>query len=153
MDGNGNPDDYEGMQAGRSDGLLLSATFAIELTNGNDGRGNKWFSSAKVRKQIETQLLAAGHEREPFDHPVRLVITRILGTGQRKWDADSILRGNSKELIDALVAIGWFVDDGPRWITRVDGEQDDTRRQDGPAVKLEVWGSCNVKRTVEGNDH
>lgn len=118
---------------------LHSATFNIELTNGNDGRGNKWFSSAKVRSKIEQQLRAEGHEREPFGHPVRLVITRVLKPRQSKWDADSILRGNSKELIDALVAIGWFVDDGPKWITRVDGEQDDMRRQDGPAVVVDVY--------------
>ena len=120
-------------------GLVLSRTFRIALTNGNDGRGNRWFSSAKVRKEIETDLRLLQEEREPFRQPVRLEITRILGKGEHKWDYDSVLRGNVKELLDALVAIGWFVDDSPKWITGVVGLQDDSQRVNGPAVKVEVF--------------
>lgn len=118
---------------------ILSVTLPIELTNGNDGRGNKWFSSAKVRKVIEAQLRQLGHQRAPYGHKVSMRVTRILGPRQSKWDADSILRGNSKELIDALVAIGWFVDDGQKWISEVTSAQDDTQRQNGPSVLVEVF--------------
>ena len=118
---------------------LISPTLPVELTNGNDGRGSKWFSSAKVRKQIEQTLRLHGFEREPFDRPVHVDITRILGKGQRLWDADSVLRGNAKELIDALVAVGWFVDDGPKYIYSVHGYQDETQRDNGPSVRVTIY--------------
>ncbi|MEM7784960.1 MAG: hypothetical protein AAF939_03240 [Planctomycetota bacterium] len=116
----------------------ISITLPIELTNGNDGRGNRWFSSSKVRKDIEAELRLLGLPRQPFEVPVRIHITRVLGRGQRFWDADSLLRGNSKELIDALVSIGWFVDDGPKYVTRVSASQDASQRDNGPAVTVTV---------------
>ena len=99
---------------------LHLAELPIELNNGNDGRGGRWFSSAKVRKQIEATLRATGHTMAmPFFGKVSLMVTRILGPRQQKWDADSYQRGNLKELIDALVVCGWFVDDGPKYIEEV----------------------------------
>ena len=120
---------------------IITRTIPIELTNDNNGRGNKWFSSAKVRKEIEATLRVLGLERDPFDHPVRIHITRVLGSGQRFWDEDSKLRGNSKELIDALVAVGWFVDDGPKYVTDVTASQDASQRVNGPCVVVEVFKS------------
>lgn len=120
---------------------LLDITLGIRLTNGNDGRGNRWYRSANVRDRIETELRALGLVRDPFPVPVRLIVTRILGAGQRLWDASSIGRGNWKELEDALVVCGWFHDDGPEWITCVDFRQDRSRRGDGPAVRIEVFES------------
>ena len=121
--------------------LLLDITLPIELTNGNDGRGNKWFSSAKVRKQIEATLIALGLKRKPFGVPVRVFVTRVLGKGQRLWDSSSIGRGNWKEIEDALVAVGWFHDDGPKWITETRFLQDDSQRENGPAVRVEIFES------------
>lgn len=120
---------------------MLDITLPIELTNGNDGRGNKWFSSAKVRKKIEQQLRALSLERTPFDVPVRVCVTRILGKGQRLWDSSSIGRGNWKEIEDALVAVGWFVDDGPKWIIETRFFQDDLQRENGPAIRVQVMAS------------
>jgi hypothetical protein len=97
--------------------LLLSAELPIELTNGNDGRGSKWFSSAKVRDKIERDLRTLGMVRSPFDCPVIVRVTRLCGKGQRLWDSSSVGRGNWKEIEDALVVLGWFVDDGPKYIT------------------------------------
>ena len=55
---------------------------------------------------------------------------RLLGKGQRLWDYDSIGRGSAKELLDAVVATGWFVDDGPQWITGCRYDQDADKGQD-----------------------
>ncbi len=100
--------------------IIHTAEFQIELTNGNDGRGGRWFSSSRMRKQIEEILRADGHKRKsPFDGSVSLMVTRVLGARQKRWDADSFQRGNLKELIDALVVLGWFVDDGPKFISEV----------------------------------
>ena len=58
--------------------------------------------------------------------PVTIIVTRVLGKGERKWDADSVLRGSCKQLIDAIVATGLLVDDGPKYVALVVGQQDDT---------------------------
>jgi hypothetical protein len=123
--------------------ILHSAELPIELNNGNDGRGGKWFSSAKVRTKIEALLRATGHVRpKPFDRAVCLLVTRILGPRQQKWDADSYQRGNLKELIDALVVCGWFVDDGPKFIEEVRFRQlAKTPRPDKSTTLIEVMGN------------
>lgn len=114
--------------------------FPLEINNGNDGRGSKWFSSSKLRKRFEQNIFVlGGGRRTPFEGRVSLRITRILGKRQQLWDADSVGRGSVKELIDAMVACGWFVDDGPKYIRPVDYRQDETRREDGPAVQIEVF--------------
>jgi len=119
--------------------LLLRELLPVKLTNGNDGRGSRWFKADKRRKAIVKQL--AGLKREPFSDPVRVVLTRVLGKGERLWDADSVGRGNAKELIDSLVELGWWVDDGPKFIRECDYRQDANRRDDGSAVLVEVF-SC-----------
>jgi hypothetical protein len=120
---------------------ILCKVFRIELTNGNDGRGSKWFRTAAVRQRIARTL--ANERRTPFEHPVEIRITRILGANQRLWDADSVGRGNAKELIDSLVELGWFHDDGPKWITHCDYRQDAQSRASGPAVMIEVFSATS----------
>ena len=110
----------------------------FELTNGNDGRGSKWFSSAKLRKQFESDLRKLGHIRQPYPWPVMVTVTRILGPNQSLWDTSSIGRGNWKEIEDALVACGWFTDDSPRYITRTTFDQDSCRRKSGPSIEVMI---------------
>jgi hypothetical protein len=119
--------------------LLLHKILPFELTNGNDGRGSKWFSSAKLRKNFEKNLRLLGYERKPFAMPVLVTVTRILGQGQRLWDSSSIGRGNYKELEDALVAIGWFHDDSPKWITETRFYQDASRRDLGSSIEIQIY--------------
>jgi hypothetical protein len=128
----------------------MKITLPIELTNGNDGRGSKWFSSAKLRKQYEAIFRQLGMVREPFAYPVTVTVTRILGPRQSLWDSSSIGRGNWKEIEDALVACGWFVDDSPKYITRTIFEQDATNRLAGPAVMVEIIPSGNYTEQVLG---
>jgi hypothetical protein len=107
-------------------------------SNNNSGRGNAFWRSAKERESIEWQLTAKGFRRKPYDKCVDVILTRILGPRQSLWDADSVLRGNAKELMDSLVALGWFHDDGPKYIRHCDGRQDATRRDLGPCWEIEV---------------
>lgn len=118
---------------------LLDVTLPIELTNNNQGQGHKWFSSAKARKKLEESLLLLRQRREPFEIPVKVVITRILGKNQRLWDSSSVLRGNYKQLEDAMVSIGWFHDDSPKYITVTLGLQDANQRDKGPAVRIQIF--------------
>lgn len=109
----------------------------FELRNLNEGRGSHWGTRVNYRKLAERILRTMGKiPDEPIQGPVRLTITRVLGPRQRLWDADSVLRGNAKELIDALVAVGWLVGDGPRVVTEAIGQQDATRRDEGPATHI-----------------
>lgn len=117
---------------------LHEALIPFELTNGNDGRGNKWYSTAKTRKNFERLLRMLGMARQPYDKKVSLRVVRVLGPRQKLWDTDSVGRGNSKELIDSLVEIGWFHDDSPRWLD-VSFGQDASRRNEGPAIQLIVF--------------
>lgn len=125
--------------------LLHSAELPIELTNGNDGRGSKWFSSAKIRDRIESQLRLQGHERKPFAKPVMVRFTRVLGKRQQLWDADSGLRGNAKEIMDSLVVLGWFEDDGPKFITEVQFRQRTPKVRMSPKVIVEVFESTTLE--------
>ena len=118
--------------------ILYETTLPIELTNGNDGRGSKWFSSANARKKIEKTLRQLGMVREPFNQPVKVTVTRIIGKGQRMWDTSSVGRGNWKEIEDAMVVCGWFHDDCPQWITATTFRQDDSQRHNGPAIKVTI---------------
>ena len=102
---------------------LIEITLPICLTNNNAGQGRSWHKSATDRKHFE-QILRADHlVRSPFGLPVSLEVIRNIGPRQRMWDADSILRGSAKGLIDALTACGWFVDDKPEHIMQVVGSQ------------------------------
>jgi hypothetical protein len=119
--------------------LLHSAIIQLKLTNANAGRGFSWHSKAQDRNEIETILRCDGHVRSPFDCPVVVHLTRILGNRQNYWDSESGLRGNSKELFDALVAIGWFHNDCYQWIKETRFFQDNTQRKNGPSILIEVF--------------
>ena len=128
----------------------IAITLPIELTNGNDGRGSKWFSSAKMRKEIEATLRALRMTRdEPIPYQCVNTVTRILGKGQRLWDSSSIGRGNWKEIEDAMVACGWWVDDSLKYIAQTIFMQDDTRREIGPCVELVIseYKEANAAKT------
>ncbi len=118
---------------------LLSVRLPIELKNSNDGQGRAWFATDKSRKSAERTLRELGHVREPFGFPVVVHVTRVLGQRQRLWDSSSGLRGNYKQIEDALVACGWFTDDGPDYIHETRFFQDATQKSGGASVVLEVW--------------
>jgi hypothetical protein len=118
--------------------VLIVQTLPLELKNYNTGRGHAHWQSTKIRKEYESVLRARRLTRQPFDRCVDVVLCRVLGPKQRLWDADSVLRGSAKELIDSLVACGWFHDDGPEWIRRAVGIQDKSQRHNGPAVVIAV---------------
>ena len=118
---------------------LFSVTIPIELTNSNNGQGRGWHKSASDRKKFERILKRLGLVRTPFDVPVIVHVTRILGKGQRMWDASSGLRGNYKALEDACTACGWWFDDSPKYISEVRFFQDKKRRGEGPAVMIEFF--------------
>ena len=123
---------------------MHSVTLPFALTNGNEGRTKTYWKPARFRKQVEAELMLTGHSRRPWPMPVVVHVTRILGPRQSKFDADSLQRGNLKEVIDSLVTVGWFVDDGPKWIIECRCFQDDENRADGPAIRIEVFDAATT---------
>tara|TARA_B100001059_G_scaffold236189_1_gene285336 strand:+ start:2598 stop:3005 length:408 start_codon:yes stop_codon:yes gene_type:complete len=110
----------------------------FEISNKNNGQGRSWHGSAKDRKRFEFEIRSLGLVRTPYLFPVSVHVVRVLGKGQRFWDSSSVLRGNYKQLEDALVACGWFTDDSMTFIKRTSSDQDSTRRDQGPAVELTI---------------
>lgn len=108
-----------GMGAGEwfsVEGCLFAARLPMRLTNGNTGRTTSWHLSARNRCAAEAALKAWGLVRSPVVGKVSILLRRVLAKGEKEWDAGSWHRGNWKEIQDALVACGWFEDDGPRFI-------------------------------------
>jgi len=124
--------------------LVLTEFLKIKLTNGNNGQGKRWQKADRDRNELELELRCFHGTRKPFEFPVRLLVTRVLGPGESMWDYSSISRGNWKQIEDSLVACGWFVDDGPKFITGIVFEQDSRNRKSGPGVRIEIY------RTAEG---
>ena len=119
--------------------LVLTVKVPVKLSNNNAGQGNSWHKSANDRKKIEKLLKSMRLQREPFKHPCTIEIIRVLGHRQRLWDFDSIGRGSAKQLIDSLVAVGWFFDDKPEHIRGCFYHQDNSQRENGPATIINVY--------------
>lgn len=65
-----------------------------------------------------------------------VVVTRVLGPRQRRMDRDN-LAWLCKPLLDAVVAGGYLVDDSETWAD-IRYVQDETRRQEGPRIEVEI---------------
>ena len=141
---------------------LFTMVIKEKLSNNNQGQGRGWHKSAKDRKTMDQKVGQSmivtydGDEMQyaPFAESlagtqlsdlVVLTVTRVLGKGERKWDADSILRGNSKQLLDAIVGTKLLKDDNPKYVALVIGMQDDTRREIGPLIEVGFY------ETLDGN--
>lgn len=104
--------------------LLRELQIPIELTNNNAGRTTHFGRSAAQRRKYERIIRAEFGQQKPYEIQVDLVVIRVLGKRQRLWDASSILRGNWKEIEDAIVACGFLSDDGPDYVRSIVGYQD-----------------------------
>jgi hypothetical protein len=142
------------------DGILIGEIeIPMKLKNNNQGQGRHWSGSHKERLEA-SQAVAEARVWQPAtkesrtwkslpewtrklhfgkDEKLGLVVWRILGKRERLWDADSVLRGNYKQIQDALIEAGLAEDDSPKYIEWVLGRQDDSIREQGPKVLVEVY--------------
>jgi len=104
--------------------ILRTIELPIELTNNNTGRTQHFGRSASQRKKYERIIRAKFGQQVPFTSKVDVVVQRVLAARQRLWDSSSVLRGNWKEIEDALVACGFLHDDGPDYVGLCIGVQD-----------------------------
>jgi hypothetical protein len=120
----------------------MQITLPIDLKNDNVGRSAHWSRAAKRKKEY-VQIVGTLYPRQkPFERPVSMTVTRVVGPGQRLVDYDSIGRGSAKELIDSLVDCGFLHDDGPRWVVGLAYDQIIDRKQ-GPAVIVTFEEVCD----------
>ena len=143
---------------------LFDISVKTKLKNNNQGQGRSWHHTAKDRKDFdklvpEAMVLTYDDETgelsaAPFSESlagvqlsdlVALTVTRILGKGERLWDADSVLRGSAKQLLDAIVGTGLLADDNPKYVSLVIGMQDDTQRELGPRIDVGFYETVNGK--------
>ena len=130
----------------------------MKLKNNNQGQGHHWSGSHKERRAASVAVAEArfGYWVEDGPHvnlklsewlsephvsfgKLGLVVWRILGKRERLWDADSVLRGNYKQIQDALIEAGLAEDDSPKYIEWVLGRQDKERRDEGSCVEIELY--------------
>lgn len=121
--------------------LLLEQLLPIKLENQNQHQSRDWRAAVNRRKKYERLLRYKKLVRKPFRFPVQVIVTRILGPREQKWDHSSIGRGNYKEIEDSLVSLGWFNDDSPKWIVETRFKQDDSQRKNGPKVLIQVYST------------
>ena len=67
----------------------------------------------------------------------RVTVIRVKGKGERDFDQQNIGAGSAIELIDALTAAGYWVDDAPRWL-ETEFKQGTSEKVKGPAVLVEI---------------
>jgi hypothetical protein len=131
----------------------------MKLKNNNQGQGRHWSGSHKERRVASEAVANALVDYHPTprssmtvrlsdwlterhidcDQKIGLVVWRILGSRERLWDADSVLRGNYKQIQDALIEAGLAEDDSPKYIEWVLGRQDKDRRDVGSRVEIEIY--------------
>lgn len=111
--------------------MICRVELDFELKNYNVGQTRHWGSTVEPKRLAVAAIQATG-QRHAFAEPVAIRVIRCWGKRQRAIDFDSILRGNCKSLIDAFVSCGWLVDDSPKYVLQVVGDQvksDDGRRK------------------------
>jgi hypothetical protein len=131
--------------------LIRKITLPIELTNNNAGRTQHFGRSASQRRKYERIIRAEFGQQRPFDVPVQIVVIRVLGKKQRVWDYSSVLRGNWKEIEDAIVACGFLHDDGPDYVKLVIGVQETLERERGPCVDVLFLRSGTLEVNLDAN--
>lgn len=142
--------------------LLRKISLPIKLTNNNDGQTRHYGMSANQRIKYEKLIRATFGQQKPINVPVHVLVVRVLGKGQRLWDYSSILRGNWKQIEDAMVACGFLHDDGPEYVNLAVGAQDNTDRTRESSTQVlyfttkeyysqEIGYGCRTKRVSVRN--
>ena len=138
--------------------IIGTIDLPMKLKNNNQGQGHHWSGSHRERRAASEAVASAGFWYHLADHTkvglrllewlsephtsygkLGLVVWRVLGSRERLWDADSVLRGNYKQIQDALIEAGLAEDDSPKYIEWVLGRQDKERRGEGSSVEIELY--------------
>ena len=116
----------------------LTLELPIQLLSKNARDKLHYRARHKLRRDYQDIIeLTYPRRGEPPRVKQRATVTRILGPRERLFDGQNVGAGSAVELIDALTAAGFWVDDAPRWLETA-FEQGDHPGVKGPAVVVEI---------------
>ena len=116
----------------------LTLVLPIRLLSKNARDKLHFRARHKLRQEYEA-IIQFTHPRrgDPPQVKQRATVTRVLGLRERPFDGQNVGAGSAVELIDALTAAGYWVDDAPRWLETA-FRQGDHPAVKGPAVVVEI---------------
>ena len=116
----------------------LTLTLPIQLLSKNARDKLHYRARHKLRRDYGAIIeLIYPRRADPPKVKQRATVTRVLGPRERPFDEQNVGAGSAVELIDALSAAGFWVDDAPRWLETV-FTQGDRPGVTGPAVVVEI---------------
>ena len=116
----------------------LRLVLPIQLLSKNARDKLHYRARHKLRKDYQAVIeLTYPRRAGPPQVKQRVTVTRVLGPRERPFDGQNVGAGSAVELIDALSAAGFWVDDAPRWLETA-FKQGDSPAVKGPAVVVEI---------------
>lgn len=116
----------------------LTLILPIQLLSKNARDKLHYRARHKLRQDYQNIIRTKYPRRgEPPQVKQHATVTRIMGQRERLFDQQNIGAGSAVELIDALTAAGYWVDDAPRWLETA-FRQDNSPTVTGPAVMVEI---------------
>ena len=116
----------------------LTLELPIQLLSKNARDKLHYRARHKLRRDYQAIIeLTYPRRGEPPRVKQRVTVTRVLGPQERLFDGQNVGAGSAVELIDALTAAGFWVDDAPRWLETA-FEQGDHPGVKGPAVVVGI---------------
>jgi hypothetical protein len=122
---------------------ILEFTTPFKLESLNAFTGMHWRLKNSHKKawlqEIRMAMAKAGIKRPaPLEAgTAKLRIVRVLGPHERLWDEENLSGGSAKQLVDALVTLGFLRDDAPKWLRREYAQDANDRDHPGTRVILE----------------
>lgn len=116
----------------------LTLILPIQLLSKNARDKLHYRARHKLRQDYQDIIRIKYPRRgEPPRVKQHATVTRIMGRRERLFDQQNIGAGSAVELIDALTAAGYWVDDAPRWLETA-FRQNNSPTVTGPAVMVEI---------------
>ena len=109
----------------------------IQLLSKNVRDRLHWRKQRQLKTDYLNIIRAKYHLRATPQTKQRATVTRVRGPRERDFDEQNIGAGSAIELIDALTAAGYWVDDSPTWL-ETNFRQTAGGKVKGPAVVVEI---------------
>lgn len=116
----------------------LTLILPIQLLSKNSRDKLHYQARGRLRKQYR-EIIELKHPRRTPTPQVRqrATVTRVKGPRERDFDEQNIGAGSAIELMDALTAAGYWLDDSPKWL-ETEFAQSAGGKIKGPSVVVEI---------------
>ncbi len=108
---------------------------ALLLKNGRDKL--HWRERNDLKKSYKEILMLKYKAQTPPQVRQKAVVTRIKGPRERDFDLQNIGAGSAVELLNAMTAVGYWLNDSPKWL-ETEFRQAFHPTLKGPAVLVEI---------------